>query len=483
MDQDNTHKISKSAILILPVMALAFYITFLPHQTYAYPLHIDEWLHMAYSDAMMKAGSTTFNIPFTEDAVVSIGKNLESGFHLFWGLFHQISGISWLTIYRYFPGIILAITVLSVYVLGERRGFGWEAALFVTLIPTTIGILGPSFLVPVSMGLLFVSISLFVAFYLQNIWGYLVLFVFTCFLVSIHAPSAICLVIILFPYILLNITSNFKRSLGLGLALIIPFLAPFPWIFDMLLPTARLLFAEHALPEYVDFPLIFKAYGYLPIGLCLLGILVLAYKGGKRNYGLVLGLLALLAMLVAFFTFHYGISIMYERGLIFMMLMLGITAGAGLMAIKNLHLPESITSRGGLFSAGRYAGWVLSLVIVAITLFISIPDRQDIPYYHMIDEEDYQAFVWIRDHVGNDHDMAILDPWKATAFTAVTGKKVFTRIHSFPKPSDEEAYKFLEDGCRDTDFLRKEGISVIYTELGCTNPDLTEVRDNVYVLK
>jgi hypothetical protein len=483
MNQNDTHIIPKSAYLILPVVALAFYIAFIPHQSYPYPLHVDEWLHWANSEAILKAGSTTFNDPFSGGSATSLTSNLEAGFHLFWGVFHQTSGISWLTIFRYFPSVILAMTVLSVYVMAQRQGFGWEAALFVSLIPTTVGILGPSFLVPVAMGLLFVSLSLFIAFNLSGIWSYIVLFVFTCFLLIIHAPSAICLVIILIPYILLNLRSNFKHSLGLVIALAVPFLAPFPWIFDLLLPTAQKLFVPQPLPEYVDFPRLIKAYGYLPVGLCLLGTLVLAMKGGRKNYGLVIGLLALLAMLVTFYTFHYGISIMYERGLIFMMLMVGIVAGSGLMAVKNLRLSEWLASKVGAPAITRYLGWFLCLVLVGITLSISIPDRQDIPYYHMINEEDYQAFIWIKDNVGEEYDRAILDPWKATSFTAITGKKVYTRIHAFPKPSDNAATSFLEEGCRDTAFLKEGGISVIYTEQECHNPDLTEVRENVYLLK
>jgi len=56
-------------------------------------------------------------------------------------------------------------------------------------------------------------------------------------------------------------------------------------------------------------------------------------------------------------------------------------------------------------------------------------------------------------------------------------------MHAYPKPSDDKAYKFLEDGCTDTAFLKENGISIIYTQQECNNPNLTEVRKNVYLLK
>lgn len=480
---NDTPRLDKSVYFMLPVLALAFYIAFIPHQNYPLPVHIDDWIHLAHSEAILKAGSVNYPEPFFGQTTVSLSSNLELGFQIFWGIFHQISGISWLTIFRYFPAIIFMVTVLSTYIFAHRQGFGWEAAFFTCLILTTVGILGPAFLVPVAMALLFIPLSLFVAFNYRNIWAYLVLLVFTSFLVAIHAPSAICLVIILLPYILLNLKSGFRHSLFIFLAIAIPFLAPFPWIFKMLGPTAQSLLTPQALPEYVDFPRIIKSYGYMPTGLCLLGTLALALKGGKRNYGLVLGLLALLVMLVTFFSFHFGIAIMYERGLMFMMLMMGIVAGAGLMGIRTIRLPDSLNIQPQISSAVRYVGWVACLVLIGITLYVGIPYRQNIPYYHMISEEEYQEFVWIKENVGEEYDKAILDPWKGIPFTAITGKHVYTRIHAFPEETDIEARKFLEDGCTDTAFLRENGISLIYTDKECLNPALVQVNEGVYLLQ
>jgi len=468
---------------MLPVIALAFYITFIPHQSYLYPIHVDEWVHMARSVAILQAADAAYFEPFS-GGVAKLGSNLEVGFQLFWGVFHQISGISWPDIFRYFPGIIFIITVLSVYVLAQRQGFGWEAALFACLIPTTVGILGPAFLVPVAMGLLFMPLALFLAFNFRSGWSYFVLFLFTSFLLAIHAPSAICVVIALIPYILLNLKGNFKHSLGITLAMLIPFLAPFPWIFSMLLPTARGLLIPQPLPTFVDFPHLTKTYGYLPFLLCLLGIFLLWMRGGKRNHSLILGLLGLGVMIGIYFTFNYGLHILYTRALMYTLLLVSVMAGAGLAGVENLSLPTGLTARLKVPSViTQNLGRFLCLVLVGVVLALGIPDRQETPYYHMIDEADYRAFVWVRENVDKDYKMAILDPWKGTAFSAITGRSIYTRIHSYPMPRDEEAREFLDKGCSDTAFLRKNGISIVYTLGECRNPDLTEVSENIYLLK
>ncbi|MBA7477562.1 hypothetical protein ES707_12973 [subsurface metagenome] len=485
MSWHKTRQLAQSDYLKLaPILVLAFYIAFIPHLNYPYPLHVDEWVHIARTNALMHPGSVNYPGSFL----------LEAGFHIFLGTFQNISGISWMTIFRYSPSIIFVITVLTVYIMARREGFGLEAAFFTCLIPTTVGILGPAFLIPMSIGLLFTPLILFLAFNYQNIWSYLIIFLFICFLLAIHAPSAICPIIVLTPYILLNLKGNFKHSLGIGLAFILPFLGVFPWIFGLLLPTAKGLLVQQPPTDFVQLPRLIKTYGYLPTLFCFLGTFLLVIRGSKKNYGLVLGLLALLLMLVTFFTFHYGVPIMYERGLMFMMLMLSIVAGAGLMELKNFQLPEKVSSWIKVPFITRNVGRVLCLVLVGIILAISIPARLDTPYYHMIDKEDYQAFVWVKENVAENYEKAILDPWKATAFTALTGKNIYTRIHEYPKATDEAAYGFLRDGSVNTAFLRENGISIIYTRVydrgqnknigyGSDNPELEEIAPNIYLLR
>jgi len=394
MNWQNVRRILKSDYLILlPVVALAFYIAFIPHLNYPYPVHLDEWTHLACSNQIIEQASVVgLTDPFSGGAPIE-NQELEVGFHLFWAIFHQISGISWLFIFRYFPSIIFIITVLSVYVLAQRQGFGWQAALFTCLITTTVGILGPAFMVPVAMGFLFIPLSIFLVFNFRTVRSYLVLFIFMCFLLTLHGATAVGLVIILIPYILLNLKGNFRHSLGITLALAIPVGVSLPWIFDTLLPAAKSLFSPVPILPFVDIPQVIQTYGYLPILLGILGTFLLAMKGTKESYGLVSGLLALLLMLTAFFTFHYGIPIVYYRGLVYVMLMMGIVGGAGLTGVKNLRLPAKLSTRLKVPLITRNMGNILCLVLIGLTLYIAIPDRQNTSYYHMIDEEDYQAFT------------------------------------------------------------------------------------------
>ncbi|MFC1958257.1 hypothetical protein ACFLVQ_01655 [Chloroflexota bacterium] len=493
MDKQLLWRLAKSDYLkLVPILALAFYLTFIPHMNYPYPVHIDEWRHLVNFNAITKAGSTTFVEPLMGQGIRTITTNLETGYHVFWSVFHSITGIPWLVIFRYFPGVIFIITVLSVYIMASREGFGWEAALCTCLITTTVGILGPGFLVPVAMGLLFLALSLFLVFNFKTWWSYLVLFLFICFLLSMHATTAVGLIIILIPYILLNLRGNFKHSLGITLALATPFLILFPWIFSIVLNEAEGLLTQYTHSQYVDIPHVIRAYGYLPIALCLLGTASLVMRGGKKSYGMVLGLLSILIVLVVYFTFHYGIQPLYTRSLMYMMLMVSIVAGAGLMWVRKLSLPEKLGAWIKAPFITRNMGNFLCIVLVVVILAITIPDRLDTPYYYMIDNEDYEAFVWIKNNIDESYDRAILDPWKATPFATITGKYVYTRIHVAPVAKDEEAYAFIRNGSSNTTFLRDNGISMLYTRIhdgsknnnySVNNTDLVKLADNIYILK
>ena len=487
MSWQNVLKFTKSDYLkLVPILVLAFYIAFIPHVNYLYPVHIDEWRHIAHNNALLQAADIDYPNPFSGQTLSggeSIVARLEVGFHLPFAVFHQLSGISWVDIHRYLPSIMFMMTILSVYILAKRMGFGWGAAFFTCLITTTVGIMGPAFLIPVAMGLVFLPLSLFIVFNFRTVGSYLVLFIFTCFMMTMHAPSAICIIIVLVPFILLGLRGDFRHSLGLTLAIAISLLVTLPWTSSLMLSTAKLLLAPQPVPAYHDIPQVISEYGHLPILSGLLGVFALTIRGSKENYSLVLGLLALTGMVAIFYTLHYGVAVMYLRGLLYMMLMMGIVAGAGLMELKKLELPGMSRLRLKRPLITRAVGVFLCLIFIGATLAVAIPDRQSTPYYYMISEKDYEAFLWIRDNVGEDFEKAILDPWKATAFTAITEKYVYTKIHSSPHPRAREAYAFLRDGSANTAFLRKNGISIVYSRGPCSNPDLEEVRENVYLLE
>jgi len=84
---------------IVPVFVLTFYIVFIPHIDYPYPLHVDEWVHLVRSTAMLESGSITIAEPLLGRAPLSLSDYLEAGFQLFWTVFQSVRGIFWMDIF------------------------------------------------------------------------------------------------------------------------------------------------------------------------------------------------------------------------------------------------------------------------------------------------------------------------------------------------------------------------------------------------
>jgi hypothetical protein len=221
-------------------------------------------------------------------------------------------------------------------------------------------------------------------------------------------------------------------------------------------------------------------YGYVPLAIGLSGMIWLAYRGNHNDLALLFGLLALVLTLVVFYRFHFGHSILYARGLTSMLLMISIIAGAGLLWIYDLRVPPRSIGQINSFLRNN-AGKTICLVLISISLFFSIRSHYNTYYYHMIEDVDYRAFTWIRDNIGDDYSKSLLDPWKATAYAAITGNTVTSRVFLHPEQLDLRIYDILEQGCTDTGFLRDNGIGIIYSQSNCRNEDLALVRKDVYL--
>jgi hypothetical protein len=101
------------------------------------------------------------------------------------------------------------------------------------------------------------------------------------------------------------------------------------------------------------------------------------------------GMLALLLMLVLYSVFHYGVPILYERGLTYETLTIGIVAGAGFAWLKGVKVPVRAIRWAGMPMVARNAGYFICAALIALAVTISIPARLNTPFYHMIDKQDY----------------------------------------------------------------------------------------------
>ncbi len=474
------------------IMGLAFFTTMIPRLDYEYPLHQDEWTHLAEARTIVASGT----IPF-DDAVTGEARSTpyhEVGYHLFLAEFYLLTGLSWLTIFRFIPGGIFALTVLCAYVFGTRRGFGLEAALFASLLPTTLRFLGPGFAVPMAVALLFVPLILFLV---SNVWtsrGLPVLLLpLLCFLFIAHPPTALFASAIVVVHGLFQSVRpvsarrpEARRPL-VQLAAVVGVIAlsslPFFVYNHGIIGTAA---GQAALPnEVLTAPGgMIPRLGYIPYALFVIGLGVLAMTGRRTDRALLVVTVLVATIVFLYYSFRVGPEVVYSRSVLYLSLLLLLIAALATSRIRG-WLAASLRTRWAGGASAVAAGLVVVLLALP-SLGLSLQSRYDEDYYHLIDDKKYRDFVWVGDNLGQEYERALILPKLARPFAAITGKQAYVAVPltvlPLRSPRVEEASQVLQDGVPDADWLRERGVTIVYSEKPARNRELVEVHDRVYVL-
>jgi hypothetical protein len=482
------------------IMGFAFYTSLIPRLDYSYPLHTDEWTHFAEARAIVTEGTIPFFDPVTgEDRTDPVTEetrsspHFEVGYHLFLAEFQLLTGLPWLEIFRYLPSAVFALAALSAYIFGNRRGFGLEAALFASLVPTTVRFLGPAFAVPVALGLFFVPLVLFLV---SNYWASkglpLILLVLVSFLFIAHVPTAVFAGLIIAVY---GVFQTLRRALTrrpmrrrvlahLATVLAVVALSSLPLLaYNNWLVGAAV---AESLPQYLLVAPggIIPRLGYVPYPLFVLGLVLLARSGRRSDRALLVTTVLVAAYAFLHYQFGVGNAALYSRSILYLSLLLLLIAGLATSGVRR-WLAKLLSPRWASGASFAAAGLVLVAVMLP-SLGLSLESRYEEQYYHRIGDTQYEDFVWMRDHLCTGYERALTEPKFGRAFAAITGRYAYAAIPTTAAPvrpaQVDEAKLVLRDGVPDADWLREHDVSIVYTTRRVENPELVKVHDRVYVL-
>lgn len=461
---------SQKMLFLIIILIFGAILNSIPHLGYSLPLHTDEWHYMAYSGSLIDSGDIVIDQPYTGGSGVY---HWEIGYVTFLSAFKLISGVSWPFLFTTLPTIIFLLVILTAYSIGNRSGFGLHAAFLVSLTPSTVRFLGPVFLVPISLGLFLVSLSILLTLKYEEKHRYFLLIPIISFTFLMHPATGVYLFLILFSILLVYlIKKEWPDRLILGMIMlgyvIIGFLISESSFYNVDL--SRLTESSHFFLPTFGFSEFLELMGFIPILLMAVGVGLLIRKKKIENLGLLFSLIIIvlfISLIYFIFPHFYSVQAIYDRAIMLLTIIIGLIAGYGLLLVHKTNKT--------------------AFIITLVCLFlIVVPTHANEPYYHIITESEYDDFVWIRDNVNDSYDKAILDPWKAIAFTPVTGKAVYFNIPQGPSSKinmlSNNIDRFFVDGCTDTDFLINNKINIVYTQTPCMNPELVEVHCGIYLL-
>jgi hypothetical protein len=478
-------------VLLALILGFAFYTSLIPRLDSSYPVHQDEWTHMAEARAIVTTGDIPMQDPVTGEPRSS--PYPEVGYHLFLAETQLLTGLPWATIFRFLHSVVFALTVLGAYMWGKGRGFGVEAALFASFLPTTVRFLGPAFAVPMALGLLFVPLILYLV---SDLWSsrrlVAILAVLLSFLYISHPPTALFVSLIVGVHGLFQTVrratdepSERRRPWShLAMVLAVVALSSLPF----------LLYNHGFISTAVDQPPIpdavltvpggmIQRLGYLTYILFVLGLGLLALGERRTDRALLLETVLVATAVFLFHAYRIGPEVMYSRGILYLSLLMLLIAGLATGRLRRWLAKglRPVWPDGAPFAA---AG-LIAIALLLPSLWLSVQSRYEEDYNQAVDQGEYQDFVWIRENLCLD-GLTLINPTLGRPFAAVTGKQVYAplRLSVAPViwPEVEEARRVLQDGVPDASWLRERGVSIVYSETPVRSPDLVQVRERVYVL-
>ena len=509
-----SHSITLRLAGLAGILLFSFWTGMDPHWDYPYPLHVDEWFAISYTQSTLEYGRLEYPNPYRSREV---SFHPEMGFHLLLGFLKTVTGLSWMDLYRFAPGVLLALLAFLTYAFGHRSGFGWAAALFVPLIPTSIRTLGPAFVVPVSVAMLFIPVTLLLLNTMEeksrgkSLWLLLGLIGGTIF---IHPPTEVVITILAILYLAGFVVAALAQKrygeganllLAIGVRILIPVV-----ILGLWLPSLSQKVVEQSLSDAASSVIkllglhtgFLQAFGTVGMVFSIAGLSLFIARGdGVRSYMLPLFTLLLLAFLVFFFPmYRLGPDILYERGWLYLGLLMAIFAGYGtafyfrsIPTIARLMASRLQIPLGSWMAASLWLAGVAMVLLVLITGLGANGKRQMYSqYYHVIDDSIFADFRWMGQHTTPGQMVAMGEPSLGWAYPPVAGSG--TEVHQaistpWTNKAADKVRAMLESGEADVLWLKKMGISVFYSCRPRTfvcedleNDDLFKVRRGIYLV-
>ena len=458
-------------ILLIPIILLVCILTLYPHMKYPYPLHVDEWFHISQAK----------QIVLQSDVNWYTGENFELGMERAWhGFLAAVNFIfrPSITQWFYLPTILHIFGVLSVFYFVYKLFSKKEAliaSLLVALSPSNVTMGGPVFLIPLNLGLIFIPLALVFAFRLTKIkpiYNYFFIFLINLFLLYAHPPTAMVLLLILGVYFLLNIFSKNdeykKNAKYLFITIVLSLFLSIP---NFIAEIQKKALQSITFDFWVYLQAVPLLFGLIPTIFFLVGFYYLTQERRKEIWSLLIASIVLIINILIFSVSGSTIILPYQRTHIPLFILMSIVASYGFTKLLDFK------------KTYKKIGIILLVIFLVATTCVAVHRNMDTSYYHIIGEEEYNDFLWIKSNTSIDA-IIIADPWKARALAPVAERRVYAVLPFGPDTEQmikvNQAINFFTNNCTNTTFLIKNKITHVYTAGYCQNKNLILIRENFY---
>lgn len=449
------------------VLALAAAFLYRPRLDYDLPLHVDEWWHYAAAQAMVDQGRVVTDNPLFGGKPLA---NYAIAYHLTLVAMRGLAFVDWVSLFHVVPLVVGLLTIVAAFVAGDREGYGVEAALLVALIPTSLRVLGPQFAVPLALGLFLIPTSFLLFTSPHPRRALPLLGVLIAYLYFAHPQSAAAAGILIGVYGVLTARRGPLRSIALFALAAMPFVLALVFT-EEIVERSDVFEARSTLPV----PEFLRLFGYGSALLFLVGAFWTAMQPSAERLAWVATSFAHLLLVVLFLLFGIGQANLYDRAWMHGIFTMSMTGGYALHRIRL-----ALDARLSPLALRRAASVALALLVVVPA--VTAQGARDAGYYHVLDESDRAAALWLRENVDPEGHRVLLEPWKASAFATVSGFHVYAAFpHGTGGKSYAQAEKWLATNATDEKGLRAANVTIVYTARPVDNANFTLVQPRLWM--
>jgi len=491
-------------IFIFLTLALVFFNVYYPHLNYPFPMHVDEWQHIAQSIQIIDKGLVNEN-PYFHGIE---HKDFEPGFHIFLAQFFSLTGLNPILNYRFLPAIFAVLAALILFIFLYKITNFWVALLsiiFFSILPSNVNILGTIFFVPLTLSILL--LYSFFLFFKTN--KKIIALIILLILFFIHPPSAL----ILIPFIFFNYLTkpNTRKKIKEFVKKYKLFLIPISILFlflvfffkDFLLKiVTTFIFGNLKMVESRNFIIRYplsSLYGNINTILAVFGGFFAFFGGfvGLKNKlrDFVLWLLFILSVFflsiffesIAHFSYPLGIfDFLYRKLLYYIMIGFVPLSAIGFYSILKLFSKLKINKNLIKVFSIITAFFLLFFVFYEFTKIYqhSNIDSPSTKIYYLINKEEYEAIRWLL----NFPPGIVMAPLRiSSAIYPISKHKVVGIIEGQLGGGSEydTTLFFMGDNCTVKErIIKKHNVDFVFSKekINCKNLEEIYIKNN-YIYK
>lgn len=480
------------------------------HSNYNYPLHLDEYHHIAQSVQIIeKKGFASTNPYFAEPIRHD---NLEPGFHILLSELFLLTGIDPVQHYGFLPALFVCLSAFMLFVLVNKitNNFwtGIFAMLFFASLKSSVNILGINFFTPLTacIPLIYLFLLMFIEA-LSNIdlTKLLISVILSASLIIIYPLCGTLIIPIAFLYFLFNpktikefylkIITFFtmkklkddKLSYVKTAALIIPIMA--------LIITVFLYFWNYvpflSNKTYVINSLIFKEgwgkveikyflpylYGIIPTILALIGIII-SFK--QKKYLIFVFFAFITVGLTSMFNkFKFTILSPYQRTLYFAMLFLIPLSAIGLSYIID-YLKKLKTHFLSRIAKESIIAFLIIIIFIGVfSDSYKLIDERKLYSRTIIDDEGYKTIKWLEKNYGS-HNIVLTPLFVSSTIYPISRNYVVSILPGQLSGRNLNAsISFFNVGCNEKrKIIEKNQVNLVFSKEKIDCNGLKEVYSN-----